>query len=70
MRYFIEMKREEWKMKWKFYKAINSAIENYKDVYAMSKKMFDALKDVPVDKLREEFVSKLAEIIHEGNKTE
>lgn len=64
MKYFIEMKREEWKMKWKFYKAINSAIENYKDVYIMSKKMFDALNDVPVDKLREEFISKLVEIIH------
>lgn len=68
MVYFFRMKCEEWKFKWRLYKSINFAAENYQDIYSLSKKMFDAFKDVPVDKLREEFVSKLAEAIHEEKK--
>lgn len=65
---YLKMKHNEWKVKAMFYGAIIAAIDNQKDVLELLKKMYIALKDVPADELQKEFVSKLAEIIHEENK--
>ena len=61
---YLMMKKNEWKIKGMLYAAIATIIKNQKEVLEMFQKMYIALKDVPAEKLQEEFVSKLAEIIH------
>lgn len=69
---YLKMKKNEWKVKAMLYGTIATLLDNQKDILNLLQKMYTALKDVPVEELRTEFVSKLAEIIHEenGNKTE
>lgn len=61
------MKRNEWKIKAMFYGTIASIIDNQKKILMLLQKMYLSLKDVPAEKLQEEFISKLAEIIHDDN---
>ena len=65
---YWRMKKNEWKVKAMVYGAIAALINNQKEVLTLLQKMYAALKDVPADELQKEFVSKLAEIIHEDNK--
>lgn len=65
---YIRMKINEWKVKAAFYGIIASVIDNQKELLELLQKMYVALKDVPVDELQNEFISKLAGIIHEENK--
>ena len=65
---YIRMKKTEWKIKTAFYEIIAAVIDNQKEILGLLQKMYVALKDVPVDELQNEFVSKLVEIIHEENK--
>lgn len=64
------MKHAEWKIKAMFYGTIATLIDNQKEIVELLQKMYIALKDVPADDLQKEFISKLAEIIHEDNKNE
>ncbi len=65
---YWRMKKNERKVKAMVYGAIAALIDNQKEVLALLQKMYAALKDVPAGELQKEFVSKLAEIIHEENK--
>lgn len=65
---YIKMKRNEWKIKSMLYGMIVAAIDSQKEVLGLIQKMYLALKDVPADELRSEFVNRLAEIIHEEGK--
>lgn len=65
---YLKMKKNEWKVKAFLYGAIAAVLDNQKDVLALLQKMYIALKDVPADELQKEFVTKLAEIIHNENK--
>ena len=65
---FIRMKKNEWKVKAMFYGTIAALIDNQKEVLILLQKMYTALKDVPAEELQKEFISKLAEIIHEEGK--
>ena len=65
---YINMKKNEWKVKSLFYIAIITLINNQKDVLEMFQKLYIALKDVPAEELQREFIGRLAEIIHEENK--
>ena len=65
--YFIRMKRNEWKVKTMLYETIAQIMDNQneiKDMINLVKKLYEELKDVPAEDLQKEFVSKLAEIIH------
>ena len=64
---YLIMKKNEWKVKAMLYGAIAALIDNQKEVLTLLQKLYTALKDVPVEELQKEFVSKLAEIIHEEN---
>ena len=64
---YLIMKKNEWKVKAMIYGTIAALIDNQKDVLTLLQKMYTALKDVPAEELQKEFVSKLAEIIHEEN---
>ena len=65
--YFIKMKKNEWKVKTMFYGTIIQIMDNQdeiKDMIDLVKRLYEELKDVPTEDLQKEFVSKLAEIIH------
>ena len=64
---YFKMKKNEWKVKAMFYGAIVQLMDNQdeiKDMINLVKKLYEELKDVPAEDLQKEFVSKLAEIIH------
>ena len=65
--YFFRMKRNEWKVKEMLYGTIAQIMDNQdeiKDMLDLVKRLYEELKDVPTEDLQKEFVSKLAEIIH------
>lgn len=64
---FMKMKRNEWKVKAMFYGTVTAMIDEQKKILELLQKMYVALNDVPADELREEFIGKLAEIIHKEN---
>ena len=64
---YFRMKRSEWKVKAMLYGTIAQIIDNQdeiKDMINLVKKLYEELKDVPIEDLQKEFISKLAEIIH------
>ena len=65
--YFIKMKKNEWKVKEMLYGTIIQIMDNQdeiKDMLDLVKRLYEELKDVPTEDLQKEFVSALAEIIH------
>ena len=64
---YITYKKNEWKVKAMFYGTIIQIMDNQdeiKDMFDLVKRLYEELKDVPTEDLQKEFVSKLAEIIH------
>ena len=64
---YFRMKRNEWKVKAMLYGTIAQIMDNQdeiKDMIDLVKRLYEELKDVPTEDLQKEFVSKLAEIIH------
>ena len=67
---YFKMKKNEWTVKKMFYGAIVQLMDNQdeiKDMINLVKKLYEELKDVPTEDLQKEFVSALAEIIHNEN---
>ena len=70
---YFEYKKNEWKVKEMFYGTIAQIMDNQdeiKDMLDLVKRLYGELKDVPVEDLQKEFVSKLAEIIHNEQATD
>ena len=68
---YFRMKRNEWKVKAMFYGTIIQIMDNQdeiKDMLDLVMRLYEELKDVPTEDLQKEFVSKLAEIIHNEEK--
>ena len=64
---YITYKKNEWKVKAMFYRQIVQNMDNQdeiKDMLDLVKRLYGELKDVPTEDLQKEFVSALAEIIH------
>ena len=61
----IRMKYKEWKLKLALYTVLEAVAAEQKDIAALLSRLYAALKDVPLDELRGEFLGKLAEVIHE-----
>lgn len=70
IRNYFRMKKNKWKIKSIIYSTVATLIDNQKEVLELLQKMYIVLKDVPAEELQKEFVTKLAEIIHDENKTE
>lgn len=64
IKYFM-MKRNEWKVKAMFYGTIVSVIDEQKDIIGFVQRLYVALKDVPMEDLRKELISNIAELAHE-----
>ena len=70
---YITYKRNEWKVKTMFYGTIIQIMDNQdeiKDMLDLVKRLYEELKDVPTEDLQKEFVSALAEIIHNEQATD
>ena len=65
---YFQMKKNEWKIKNAIYNSILDFMENKKDIVNIAMKLFDSVKDMSADKIRDEFIGKLAEIVHEESK--
>lgn len=65
---YIKMKKSEWKIKAMLYGTVAALIDNQKDILELLPKMYIALKDVSAEELQKEFISKLAEIVHDENR--
>lgn len=65
---YIIMKKNEWKIRAMVYGTIASLMDNQKEILGLLQKMYISLKDVPTEDLQKEFISKLAENIHNENK--
>ena len=67
---YFRMKRNEWKVKAMLYGTIAQIMDNQdeiKDMINLVKRLYEELKDVSTEDLQKEFVSALAEIIHNEN---
>ena len=70
---YITYKKNEWKVKAMFYRTIIQIMDNHdeiKDMLNLVKRLYEELKDVPTEDLQKEFVSVLAEIIHNEQATD
>ena len=64
---YFKMKKNEWTVKKMFYGGIIQLMDNQdeiKDMLDLVKRLYEELKNVHTEDLQKEFVSKLAEIIH------
>lgn len=64
------MKFKESKIKLALYTVIEKVIAEQKDITTLLSNLYSALKDVPPNELKDEFLGKLAEIIHNQTHTE
>lgn len=62
---YIKMKYTQWKIKKAFYNAVWGLIANQAIIIDFAKKLHEGLKDVPTNQLRDEIITKIAELIHE-----
>lgn len=58
------MKKKEITLKTTLYTAIEKVIAEQKDIITLLSNLYSALKDVPLNELKDEFLRKLAETIH------
>jgi len=61
------MKKNEWKVKAAIYEMIASVIDNQKDIIDLAQKLYTSLKDVSVEDMQKELISKIAELVHQDN---
>ena len=62
---YFKMKKSEWKIRNATYNSILGFMESKKDIVDTAKKLFDSVKDMSAKDIRDEFIGKLAEIVHE-----
>ena len=65
IRLWLKMKKNEIKVKSLIYSVLNTLIDNNKDIIAFAQRLYEELKDVPTEKLKEELISTIAKLSHE-----
>lgn len=65
MKYF-KMKKMELELKYALYSSVLAVKKEQENRIALMQKLYEALKDVPADELRDEFVSRIAKLVHES----
>lgn len=64
------MKKKEIALKLTLYTVIETIITEQRDIITLLSGLYSSLKDVPYDQLKDEFLGKLAEIIHDQAESE
>nr|DAM62682.1 MAG TPA: hypothetical protein [Caudoviricetes sp.] len=70
IRNWFVMKKKEISLKITLYSVIEKVIAEQKDITTLLSNLFTVLKDVPLNELKDEFLGKLAEIIHDQAEAE
>ena len=65
---YFKMKKNEWKIRNAICNGILGFMESKRDIVDTAKKLFDSVKDMSAEDIRDEFIGKLAEIVHEESK--
>lgn len=65
---YFKMKKNEWKIRNAVYNSIIGFTENKNDIINTVKKLFDSVKDMSAEEIKDEFIGKLADIVHEESK--
>lgn len=66
---YFKMKKNEWKIRNAIYNSILGFMENKKEIFNTVMKLFDSAKDMSAEDIRDEFIGKLAEVVHESAET-
>lgn len=66
----IKMKYKEWRIKLALYTVIETIIAEQKNIITLLSDLYASLKDVPFNQLKDEFLGKLAETIHDRAESE
>lgn len=64
---YFKMKKNEWKVKSAIYGAIAAYLDNQDGVLNFFKEMYESMKDVNSDEIKEMLVSKVVEAVSNGN---
>lgn len=67
---YLRMKRNEWKVKAYFYELVAEMWDNQKDIIGFIRNLYIALKDTPVEDLKNEVISQAALLVHEESQKE
>lgn len=59
-----KLKAKQIKFKLAFYEVVDNFINNSKDIVPVVKNVYEAIKDVPVEDMKEALVSAIAETVH------
>lgn len=70
IRNWFVMKKKEISLKITLYSVIEKVIAEQKDITTLLSNLFTVLKDVPLNELKDEFILKLADIIHDQAEAE
>lgn len=60
---YFKMKIKKWKIKSAIYDSILVFIENKKDILSTAKNLFDSIKDMTGDELRDEVISQIVDMV-------
>lgn len=60
----IKMKLMEWRLKLALYTVIETVGKEQKNIATLLSNLYTAIKDVPLDDLKSEFIMELAKITH------
>ncbi|WP_310605613.1 hypothetical protein [Anaerosporobacter sp.] len=66
----IKMKYKEWKLKLAFLTMVENVVREKESIIKLAGNLYTTLKDVPMEELQKEFVSVIAKLVHEDNKSE
>lgn len=64
------MKYKEWKLKLAFLTMVENVVREKESIIKLAGNLYTTLKDVPMEELQKEFVSVIAKLVHEDNKSE
>lgn len=70
IRNWFAMKKKEISLKITLYTVIEKVITEQKDITTLLSNLYMTLKDVPFNELKDEFIGKLVEIIHDQAEAE
>lgn len=67
---YFKFKYEEWKFKLALLKAANQVLDEKKDIFALIKRLYLTLKDIPAEELQDRLIAEAAGLIQEHAKAE
>ena len=67
MKNYINMKRNQWKVKAALYGYMAAILDNRKDIVALAQNFYTAFKDVPAEELKDTLMDKIAQLAHNND---